>query len=114
MVKSRGYKADDLFELRTMADPQISPNGSLIACSVSEIDRALDAYRTSIWLYEDGAVARELTLSGSSNSQPRWSPDGSWLQVQPVLGQAMDGVRHEKHYIRLPTTRNPPTPNNTI
>ena len=79
MVKQRGYKADDLFELRTVTDPQISPNGSLIACSISEIDRERDTYRSSIWLYEDGAAPRELTLSGSSNSQPRWSPDGSYL-----------------------------------
>ena len=87
MVKSRGYKADDLFELRTMADPQISPNGSLIACSVSEIDRALDAYRTSIWLYEDGAAARELTLSGGSNSQPR-CPMRLWPCVPPPSAPA--------------------------
>ena len=77
MVKQRGYKADDLFELRTVTDPQISPNGSLIACSISEIDRERDTYRSSIWLYEDGAAPRELTLSGSSNSQPRGSPDGN-------------------------------------
>ena len=51
-------RATTLFELRTVTDPQISPNGSLIACSISEIDRERDTYRSSIWLYEDGAAPR--------------------------------------------------------
>lgn len=79
MAQARGYTAEDLFRLKTVADPQVSPDGSRIAYTVTEIDQDSNGYRSAIWLAEKGCDPRQITYSGKSVSQPRWSPDGSSL-----------------------------------
>ncbi|MBI4312395.1 MAG: S9 family peptidase [Chloroflexi bacterium] len=75
----RGYQVEDLFRLKTVADPQISSDGRRIAYVVTEIDAKADGYRSAIWVAEDSAAPRQLTSGGKSDAQPRWSPDGRYL-----------------------------------
>jgi dipeptidyl aminopeptidase/acylaminoacyl peptidase len=71
----------DLYRLRDVAEPQISPAGDWIAYSVSTIDAKADKHETHLWMTSfDGARTVQLTSrSGESESSPRWSPDGRWL-----------------------------------
>ena len=84
MAQVRGYTAEDLFRLKTVADPQVSPDGSRIAYTVTEIAQDSNGYRSAIWLAEKGCDPRQITYSGKSVSQPRWSPDGSSLDTGRV------------------------------
>src|SRR6266487_7022060 len=73
-------KLDDLARFHNVNDPQISPDGQLIAYTVSTIDTKEDKSNTHIWMVGyDGKNDRQITFSNDSESSPRWSPDGKYL-----------------------------------
>jgi dipeptidyl aminopeptidase/acylaminoacyl peptidase len=68
---------ETIFTLRSASDAQPAPDGRCIAYVVTELDRAADRARSSIWLVNSaGGTPRRLAESGS---EPRWSPDGQQL-----------------------------------
>ncbi len=73
-------RPEDLHGLSNVSDPQLSPDGRWVAHVLTRVDLAENAYRSHVWVVStDGASpARQLT-SGWSDSQPRWTPDGSGL-----------------------------------
>ncbi|HET7768013.1 MAG TPA: hypothetical protein VFN74_04505, partial [Chloroflexota bacterium] len=77
----RPVEVEDLYAIKGVADAQVSPDGKRVAYVVSEIDRELDDYRTSIWVVAaDGSeVPRRFTFGPKTDSAPRWSPDGASL-----------------------------------
>ena len=76
----RPLKLDDLARFRNVGDPQISPDGQMIAYTVSTIDAKEDKSNTHIWLVAyDGSNDRQITFSNDSENAPRWSPDGKYL-----------------------------------
>jgi dipeptidyl aminopeptidase/acylaminoacyl peptidase len=76
----RPLQSSDLYRLRDVRDPQISPDGGWVAFTVSSIDSAKDKSDNDIWMASwDGATALRITSSPESESAPRWSPDGRYL-----------------------------------
>src|SRR5499433_972366 len=76
----RPLKLDDLARLREVRDPQISPDGQLVAYVVSTLDVKEDKTNSHIWMIGfDGKIERQMTWSQESESSPRWSPDGKYL-----------------------------------
>jgi dipeptidyl aminopeptidase/acylaminoacyl peptidase len=77
---SHVFEGKDLFSLQWVTDPQIRPDGHLIAYVRVSYDVMTDRPRRSIWLVDadTGAQAPLATGAGSSYS-PRWSPDGKRL-----------------------------------
>ena len=76
----RPLKLDDLARLREVRDPQISPDGQMVAFVVSNIDVKEDKASSHIWMIGyDGKGERQMTASQDSESSPRWSPDGKYL-----------------------------------
>ncbi|CAN5491223.1 S9 family peptidase [soil metagenome] len=76
----RAMTLDDLYALKRVADPQISPDGTAVVYQVTEItDVATNKKHTHLWVAAtDGKTPpRQLTSSGKSDSHPRWSPDSS-------------------------------------
>ena len=78
----RPLEIADLFELRTVGAPTISPNGAWVAYTVSDLDidadrRDVDIYMSS--LTDPSAEAVRLTSTEGSESSPRWSSDGRYL-----------------------------------
>jgi dipeptidyl aminopeptidase/acylaminoacyl peptidase len=71
---------DDLFALRRVGDPQLSPDGRFVVYTVSEVQLTDNLITTSLWLVATDGTAppRRLTTPppGKKDSQPRWSPDG--------------------------------------
>ena len=70
----------DVFELEVATDPQISPDGRMIAYVRSSNDIMTDRTRANIWLVSsDGADHRPILSGTDSYSSPRWSHDGTRL-----------------------------------
>jgi dipeptidyl aminopeptidase/acylaminoacyl peptidase len=77
----RGITPEDYFSFEFAGDPQIAPDGKVIAFVVTRIDRAQNRRNSSIWMVSaDGSrVPSQFTTSPQSSSSPRWSPDGKSL-----------------------------------
>jgi dipeptidyl aminopeptidase/acylaminoacyl peptidase len=70
----------DLFNFVWVADPQITPDGSLVAFVRVTVDEKKDQYESSIWVAKaDGSEAPRALTTGIRDSSPRWSPDGRRL-----------------------------------
>ena len=76
----RVIRSGDLYHLKDVRDPQISPDGAWVAYTVTAIDSAKDKSDNDVWMTSwDGATTLRLTSSAESESAPRWSPDGRYL-----------------------------------
>ena len=78
---ARLLTADDLYAFTFLEEVRLSPDGTRIAYTQSEIDRDSYEYRRSIWIVpadSSGATPRRFT-SGPKDTTPRWSPDGTTL-----------------------------------
>lgn len=75
----RRLKIEDHYRFKTPSGVAISPDGSLVAYVVKEIDKDKDETLTNIYLVEiNGENHRQLTFSGKDSS-PTFSPDGKKL-----------------------------------
>ena len=70
----------DLWLFHWIADPRVSPEGSQVVYAEVTVDKKRTGYETSLWIVptQGDAAPRRLT-TGTHDSQPRWSPDGSML-----------------------------------
>jgi dipeptidyl aminopeptidase/acylaminoacyl peptidase len=76
----RPLKVDDIFALKNVGDPQISPDGQWVAYTVSQMNEQKDNADTDIYMAPmAGGEALRLTTSQKPESSPRWSPDGRYL-----------------------------------
>jgi dipeptidyl aminopeptidase/acylaminoacyl peptidase len=76
----RTLELDDVYRLRQVSDPQLSPDGVWVAYTVSLPDTVEDQVNSDIWMTSwDGARSLRLTSSKASEDTPRWSPDGRYL-----------------------------------
>ena len=80
MPKKRRFRPDDLYELKNVSDPQVSPDGTQVAYSVSWPDRDSDSTHIAIYVapLKGRGTARRFT-HGTKDHTPRWSPDGRYL-----------------------------------
>jgi dipeptidyl aminopeptidase/acylaminoacyl peptidase len=70
----------DIFSLEMAADPQISPNGDVIAYVRRSNDIMTDQTLSAIWRVDfDGDDHRPFITEDGSVSSPRWSPGGERL-----------------------------------
>jgi dipeptidyl aminopeptidase/acylaminoacyl peptidase len=85
----------DVFELTSVGDPRLSPDGRHVAYVVNRIDGEANLYRASIWVapVDGSAEPRQLTHGERSDHVPRWSPDGRWL----AFLSNRDGEEKESH-----------------
>ena len=76
----RSLKPEDFAQLRDVDEPNISPDGNLIAYVVKTADMEKDKLPGNLWLAKwDGSENRALTFGNKGASHPRWSPDGKWI-----------------------------------
>jgi dipeptidyl aminopeptidase/acylaminoacyl peptidase len=76
----RPITIEDLFKIKEVHDPQITPDAQWVAYTVTTTNRSEDKTEDRIWMVPvAGGDPVPLTAEGVSSSQPRWSPDGKWL-----------------------------------
>jgi dipeptidyl aminopeptidase/acylaminoacyl peptidase len=77
----RALALDDLARVRSVGDPQVSPDGRWIAYTVGTTDVEKDKRDTDLWMASwDASQQIQLTATkDGSESRPRWSPDGKYL-----------------------------------
>lgn len=90
---TKRLKAKHLLELTFVADTQLSPDGKHVAAVQTTIEQPDEdnppEYRSHIVLYPTaGGKPQQLTYSGESNAQPRFSPDGTQLAFLSKRGEA--------------------------
>lgn len=74
-----GLSSADLYQLRSVGDVQVSPDGTRVAYSVQMSDRPGRPY-SQVWIL-DLASGKSVRLGSDQEaaSGPRWSPDGQWI-----------------------------------
>jgi dipeptidyl aminopeptidase/acylaminoacyl peptidase len=76
----RNLAIDDLFRIKDVDDPQLSPEGKWVAYTVTTRDLKEDKSKTQVWMAPTaGGEAVPMTERTASSSHPRWSPDGKYL-----------------------------------
>ncbi|HYG60316.1 MAG TPA: S9 family peptidase [Symbiobacteriaceae bacterium] len=76
----RKLAPEDLYGFVTVGNPQISPDGDVIAYVRTHIDKESKEPRSSIWLVPAaGGTPVQFTRGNKSDTQPAWSPDGNTL-----------------------------------
>ena len=79
----------DVYRLRSVSDPRISPDGEWVAYTVGAVDSAKDRNYSHVWMTSwDGKHTIQATTSNGSESSPRWSPDGAYLSFLSSRGGA--------------------------
>jgi dipeptidyl aminopeptidase/acylaminoacyl peptidase len=77
---SHVFEGKDIFSLQCVTDPQIRPDGHVVAYVRMSYDIMTDRPRRSIWLVDtDTGAQTPLATGPGSSSSPRWSPDGKRL-----------------------------------
>lgn len=109
---------EDLYELRFLADAQISPGGERVAYVVREVDREQNSYRSGIWLVPfAGGAATRITNGPGQDALPRWSPDGTTLAFvsdRAAFASAEPKKRRPKNIYLLPLTGGEARPLTTL
>lgn len=79
-VAPRALQPGDIYRLRDVGEPRISPDGAWVSYTITTTDSAKDKSDTDIWMVSwDGARNIRLTSSPEGESSPRWSPDNRYL-----------------------------------
>ena len=77
---SRLITIEDLYKIKFLNRPRISPDGRRVAFVVTTIDERKHEYRASIWVIPTrGGEASRFTGGIANAHSPCWSPDGRWL-----------------------------------
>jgi len=79
----RPLAPDDIYALKTLGDPRVSPDGRFVAYTVRVLEKKEDGSDTDIYMAPispvDGGEPLRLTGSPKAETSPRWSPDGRYL-----------------------------------
>ncbi len=76
-ASKRPMTPEDLYRIKSISDPRISPDGKWIAYTVHVPDLEENAFNSDICLIPaGGGEPFQLTNSPEADHSPRWSPDG--------------------------------------
>jgi dipeptidyl aminopeptidase/acylaminoacyl peptidase len=74
------FTPDDIWRLKAVGEPRLSPDGKWIAYSLTTTDFDANTRNADIWLVASGGgEPRRMTTSEKRDDTPVWSPDGGTL-----------------------------------
>nr|WP_263324653.1 S9 family peptidase [Neobacillus sp. Marseille-Q6967] len=81
MTEKRGIQSEDLFQLKSVVNPQISPDGKSVVFVQTTIDEEKNDYISHLFFQEleAGSQPVQWTFGKNKNTSPHWSPDGTEL-----------------------------------
>ena len=78
-AQKQPFTFDAMTQVKRVSDPQLSPDGRLVAFTVSVVEMEKNGSNRQIWIVPaSGGSPRQITTEGQ-NSRPRWSPDSRRL-----------------------------------
>jgi dipeptidyl aminopeptidase/acylaminoacyl peptidase len=91
--QQRGLAPQDYYALRSISDPQASPDGHQALYVVTTANQKQNKRHSDIWLASvDGSQEpRQLTNSPQSSRSPRWAPDGKAIAFLSARSSSPDG-----------------------
>ncbi|UII56918.1 S9 family peptidase [Cytobacillus spongiae] len=94
-MKLRTLNAEDLFEMKSVADPQLATNGKELVYVETSIDKELNEYYSNLFYIQvdEKSEPVQWTYGKHKNITPRWSNDGKRL--------AFVSNRNEKNQIYI-------------
>ena len=79
-AQRRAIKFEDYIALKSVSDPQLSPDGKWVAYAVAAPSLQDNRNISRVWVVEVATGrSRQVTNGPGSDRQPRWSPDGKTL-----------------------------------
>jgi dipeptidyl aminopeptidase/acylaminoacyl peptidase len=76
----RLLRPEDIYLLKAVSDPQLSPDGKKVAYVVSSNNGEADTVESSVYVAPvDGSSPPRRFTYGKRDHSPRWSPDGRYL-----------------------------------
>ncbi|MBK8062389.1 MAG: S9 family peptidase [Gemmatimonadetes bacterium] len=76
----RAFTPADWYKVTTLSSPAVSPDGKRVAFTVTTVRESENRRHSEVWVVSTaGGEAQRFTAPGYESSNPRWSPDGSWL-----------------------------------
>jgi dipeptidyl aminopeptidase/acylaminoacyl peptidase len=77
MGQKRAFTIADLYKIKSVSDPQYSPDGRQVAFTMSESFLEQGKTNSEIYVMDaEGGNIRNLTNNPAADNHPRWSPDG--------------------------------------
>jgi dipeptidyl aminopeptidase/acylaminoacyl peptidase len=79
-ARRRPVEIRDLYRLKGVGSPQVSPDGRRVVFVRSTSDLEKGKSQSNLWILGvDGKGLRQLTRSEEGDHSPRFSPDGKWI-----------------------------------
>ena len=79
-AEGRVLTPSDVFSLKDVADPRLSPDGRQVAYTLTALDAKEDDSDTDVYLVsKEGGEPLRMTSSRKSETSPRFSPNGEWI-----------------------------------
>ena len=79
-AQGRAFTPADWYRVTTVSAPAVSPDGRLVAFTVTTVKEADNRRHQEVWVVPSaGGASTRYTAPGYESSNPRWSPDGRWL-----------------------------------
>ncbi|MBV9216966.1 MAG: S9 family peptidase [Acidobacteria bacterium] len=97
LAQLRGITPEDYFSFEFVSDPNISPDGKMVAFVVAKVDKAQNRRMSAIWMVPADGSSRpwQFTTSPQNSTSPRWSPDGrslAFLSSRPDTASPTSGT----------------------